>query len=149
MTFWRLDEDEKEGSPTNDMGDTKREDCSGFWRTGKPEREAGLGLSADQEKALKEISQIIKEQAQHDEMRKNASEDRPGSPQSLSQEAGGAVGGIYPQDDLIHFQEMEFSPLIQKQEPVPNWHPLVTDQARNGGISRPTEEDCRRGLGDI
>ena len=81
-------------------------------------------------------------------MRKNASEDRPGSPQSLSHEAGGAVGGIYPQDDLIHFQELDFSPPVKKQEPVPNWHPLVRDQARNGGISQPTEEDCRRGLGD-
>ena len=144
-----MDEDEKEGSPTNDMGEIKREDCSGFWHTGKLEREASLSWSAGQERALKEISLIIKEQAQHDEMRKNASEDRSGSPQSLSQEAGGAVGGICPQDDLIHLQEMEFSPPVKKQEPVPSWHPLVTDQARNGGISQPTEEDCRQGLGDI
>ena len=145
----RLDEDEKEGSPTNDMGEIKQEDCSGFWHTGKPEREASLGWSADQEKALKEISQIIKEQAHHDEMRKNASEDRSGSPQSLSHEAGGAVGSTCPQDDLIHFQEFDCSPPVKKQEPVPTRHPLVTDQARNGGISQPTEEDCRRGLGDI
>ena len=99
----RLDEYEQEWSPTNDMEEIKGEDCSGFWYTGKLEREASLGWSADQERALKEISQIIKEQAQHDEMRKNASENGPGSPQSLSHEAGGAVGGIYPQDDVIHF----------------------------------------------
>ena len=71
----RLDEYEQEWSPTNDMEEIKGEDCSGFWHTGKPEREASLGWSADQERALKEISQIIKEQAQHDKMRKNASED--------------------------------------------------------------------------
>ena len=82
-------------------------------------------------------------------MRKNASEDRSGSPQSLSHEAGGAVGGIYPQDDLIHFQEMEFSPRVKEQEPVPNWHPLEREDARNGGVSQPTEEDFRRGLGEI
>ena len=39
----RLGEDEKEGSPTNDMEEIKREDCRGFWHTGKPERDESLG----------------------------------------------------------------------------------------------------------
>ena len=44
---------------------------------------------------------------------------------------------------------MEFSPRAKEQESVPNWHPLEREDARNGGISQPTEEDFRRGLGEI
>ena len=95
----RLVENEREGSPTHDMDDMKREEWSGLWHTGKPERATSVGWSADQERALKEISKIIQEQAQSDEMRKNSFEDRPSSLQSLSHEAGGAIGGISPQED--------------------------------------------------
>ena len=44
---------------------------------------------------------------------------------------------------------MEFSPRVKEQEPVPNWHPLERGDARNGGISQHTEDDFRRGLGEI
>ena len=59
----RLVENEREGSPTHDMDDTKREERSGLWHTAKPEREASVGWSADQERILQEISEIIQEQA--------------------------------------------------------------------------------------
>ena len=133
----RLDENEREGSPIYDMDDRKREESSGLWNTRKPEREANVGWSADQERALKEISKIIQEQAQSDMMKKTSFEDRPSSPQALSPEAERAVGGISPQEDLIHFQE-------KQQEPVPSWCPVEREEAGSGRISQPLEKNFRR-----
>ncbi len=61
-------------------------------------------------RTLKEIRKIIQEQAQSDMIRKTSFENRPSSPQTLRHEAEGAMGGISPQEDLIHFQKMEINP---------------------------------------